>query len=124
MEQEYIEVETIKECPKCKKDRSINEFKDGNKRCNICLAKGKEYYSSNKEKHHQWYLERYERDKEHMLEVSREYKKIKIECAVCNCIIKKYKKAEHERTKKHINNLNKKEEQPATFAKLYAIMHQ
>ena len=102
-------METNKVCTRCKKEKTLSEFNNTNKQCKSCIDIRHAYYYNNLDKHKQWYREKYERHKEQMLEVRREYKKIEIECPICNCIIKKYKKAEHERTKKHIRNLEKQQ---------------
>ena len=98
-------METTKVCSRCKNLKTLSEFNNTNKQCNSCIDIRHAYYYNNLAKHKQWDRERYEGHKERMLEVRRDYKKIEIECPTCDCMIKKYKKAEHERTKKPIRNL-------------------
>ena len=95
----------MKICSRCKKEKDISEFKNTNKQCNNCIGIRRAYYYNNLEKHKPWDREKYERKKEDILEKCREYKKIEIECTVCSCMIKKYRNVEHERTKKHVRNL-------------------
>ena len=102
-------METVKSCSRCKKERDISEFNNGNKQCNSCISIRHAYYYNNLDKHKQWDKERYERNKDQILEQKREYKqeyKLRtIECSICQCMIRRNHKSEHERTKKHIKNL-------------------
>ena len=95
-----------KQCSRCKKMKENNEFENDRRQCNECINKRREYYNNNKDKFHEWYQTRYQNHCEKILEVNNEYKKQEYECIVCQQIVKTYKKSEHERTKKHLHNIN------------------
>ena len=87
-----------KQCSRCKKDKVLTDYDNDRRQCNECIDKRHEYYHNNKDKHKEWdgkHYETYQEDK-------KTYRTIQIECPVC----KKYKKTDHEKTKRHIYNLN------------------
>ena len=97
---------TTKQCSRCKKVKDNNEFENDKKQCNECINKRREYYNNNKDKFQEWDKTHYQNNSEKILERGREYKKLEYECIVCQQIVKTCKKVEHERTKKHLHNIN------------------
>ena len=70
------------------------------------LRKKKEYHKKNIEIIRAKDNERYHANKETIYEKSKEWKSTKVECVCGGCYTKAHK-AEHEKSKKHINNINK-----------------
>ena len=81
-------------------NRTLKEYYQDNKE--IKKEYAKEYSDNNREKINK-------RQKEYRVnnrEKINEKRKEKIECKVCNCMIMRTYKARHNRTQKHLNNLN------------------
>jgi hypothetical protein len=99
------------------------QYYDNNKE--KILGGSKQYYDNNKQKKKQYYennkekilggsKQYYEDNKDVILGKSKQYyennkekRKEKIKCEVCNCEVRKDSFKRHERSKKHITNLNK-----------------
>ena len=99
-----------KQCSKCKVFQPLERFKEERKQCNLCLESKQRYRERNKETLSQKAKEYYENNKEnkqqYQKEYSKEYNQRKIECQYCRCMVSLSRKAKHERTNKHINNVN------------------
>ena len=98
-----------KQCSKCKVFQLLEKFNEGTKQCNVCLESKRRYREAHKEEIQQKAKVYYEQNKEHKQQYIKEYReeyiKQKIECQYCRCMVSPQHKAEHERTKKHINNV-------------------
>ena len=104
---EQLALEGKRTCIRCFKTKDINEFKNANQSCVICLEKSHKshkenpertkaqvhkYYNENKEDIRAQHKKYKEENKEHLKEKKKEYMKIIYTCPVCNYDIKKYKK--------------------------------
>ena len=75
-----------KQCSRCRKEKSIDEYFENNKSCNSCIQNKIEYRKNNPE----------------TVKASRiKYQEEIIRCPVCNYDIKKYKKIQHEKSLIH-----------------------
>ena len=102
-----------KQCSDCKVVRNIDQFRNENLNCNSCLARGAKYRQNNPEKQKQRYQRYYEEHKERLLEEKKEYRKDynqrEEECKICKCKYKKPHSSKHRKTKMHLSNLEKLE---------------
>ena len=85
-----------KYCSKCQRNQTVDKFQEGYKSCNTCLAKMKRHYERNSETI-------LGEKKEYM----KEYRQREEKCQICECWIKTCRRSKHEKTRKHINNMNK-----------------
>ena len=96
-------------CRKCQTHRPIEAFAEGFLTCTRCRDKEKRRYDRERERLLEQKKEYREREKEHIREKQIEHfqsvKDIVITCPVCNYDIKKYKKAQHETSQFHQDNL-------------------
>ena len=90
-----------KPCTRCNKEQSLKEYANNRKQCNECINKRHEYYNNNKDKHKKWDRRHYEKHQEN----EKAYRAVQIECPICRIMIRKYKKTNHEKTKRHLHNL-------------------
>tara|TARA_R110002072_G_scaffold143130_1_gene289150 strand:+ start:299 stop:646 length:348 start_codon:yes stop_codon:yes gene_type:complete len=96
-----------------KEERRIKELFNDDLGTNIPSRSQKEYNEDNKDTRKQWRKNK----KDHIKDYSKQYYeenknkisengKIKIECDICKCMISKGGYLSHQKTTKHINNLN------------------
>lgn len=109
-----------KTCSRCKRSKEVQEFQGENRLCDICLEQCKKYREDNDEKIKQREKEYRMNNQEQIAQKKREYRhehrdrinarnrenlaRIKDDiftCPVCNYDIKKYKKAQHEKSLAH-----------------------
>ena len=86
----------IKKCSRCYKIKNCNEFTSPRKVCNTCLDDKKEYRRCKREG-----IERVKEERE----PSKRDKTTMYNCPLCQCSVKLYKKAQHEKTKTHQRNI-------------------
>ena len=87
--------------------KTTKEYYQKNKE--IINNRAKEHYQDNKEKINERHREYYQKNKEGTNEYyqkKKEKRKEKIECEVCNCKITNGSKLRHNKSQKHIRNLN------------------
>ena len=101
-----MEEQNERTCSWCKKSSPDVEFTDNRKLCNGCGEKSREKHRQNREKERQQAKEYYERNKEYKKEYNKEYRQWRYECPCCKVMVTFHHKARHERTKKHLNNMN------------------
>ena len=103
IERDYIEsIECVnKNIPGRTKQEYNILYYENNK--TILDKKNKDYYENNKVKIKECMKKYNEEHKEHL----KALKSIRIICQSCNCEIRKGDKPKHERTQKHLNNMNK-----------------
>ena len=92
-------------CSKCKKTKTVEEFKGMNKTCEHCLEIGRKSHIKNREKRLENNHIHYINHKQEKYEYNKEYRKHEVFCEVCKCNVKQYRMADHIRTFKHQNNL-------------------
>ena len=97
----------IKQCSKCKQYRTLDNFKEGRKQCNVCLDAKWRYRQKYPEKISQHNKEYYQNNREEQLRKVKELKAITEYCFVCECNVRQYDVKRHLNTKKH----NKKVEE-------------
>ena len=118
-----------KQCSKCKKSKTLDNYRPDRKLCNQCLEekaryrenhreelreKAKEYYQNHKDKAKEYN----ERTKEERKEYKKEYRTRTIECPYCLMTIRLNHKSDHDKTKRHQENItNKKETETGTDTK-------
>ena len=85
-------------CSRCQKTKDCNEFTVPNKLCNTCINDKREYRRCKKEG--------IERVKEKKEPVKRDTITM-YNCPLCKYSVKLYKKAQHEKSQTHQNNLKK-----------------
>ena len=107
-----------KYCSKCQRDVRIECFEGSFKTCNVCREKARRQYHNDPEK----CAERKKQFKENNPEKYKEQRKKWSDtqkekifhevmvCPICHYSIKKYKKAQHEKSQTHQNNLKQKSE--------------
>ena len=97
-------------CFKCYCYRDIELFGEY-RTCSRCREYCKKRYETHRdlvvEQQKKYYQNNRDSIREQQKEYLKEYRQITIRCDVCDRDIKKCKKAEHERTKKHLLNLGK-----------------
>tara|TARA_R110002073_G_scaffold64944_3_gene162522 strand:- start:312 stop:917 length:606 start_codon:yes stop_codon:yes gene_type:complete len=67
------------------------------------ISRSQKQYKEDNKDHIKDYRKQYREENKNKIS---EYGKIKIECNVCNCMVRKGDIARHRKSKKHINNLN------------------
>jgi len=98
---EKKELET-KKCSRCYKIKNCNEFTSPRKVCNTCLDDKKEYRRCKREG-----IERVKEEKE----PPKRDRTIMYNCPLCQCLVKLYKKAQHEKTKTHQRNIQQQSQE-------------
>ena len=103
-----------KYCSKCQCNQKLERFEEGYKTCNTCREKAKRYQQKHKEDIRQQKREYRANNPEKVRELGRNHRnKIKdemITCPVCKYEVKKYKKAQHEKSQTHQYYLRKLED--------------
>ena len=89
-------------CSRCNKNKSCNEFTPPNKLCNSCINDKREYRRCKREG-----IERIKEEKE----PSKRDRTTMYSCPLCKCSVKFYKKAQHEKTQTHQNNLKQQSQE-------------
>ena len=96
-----------KQCSKCKQYRTMDNFIDGRKQCQICLDAKWRYRQKHKAELSQKYKEYYNNNKDELNNKKKEDREILEFCFVCNRSIKKYDIKRHVESKKHMELMNK-----------------
>ena len=96
-----------KQWSKCKIFRPLDQIKENNKNCNICLEQRRRYRQNHKEEITTQSKEYREKNKEELKTKHNE----KAECPVCKCMVRSYAMNRHEQSLKHQNNLKNTQKQ-------------
>ena len=83
-------------CKRCNATKDTDLFYEDRQYCMRCLDKEKEKYYRNREK---------------KLAYFKTYSQIDVKCEVCDCTIRKCRWSRHQKTQKHIDTLEKQEEE-------------
>ena len=100
--------EEMKQCSKCKMKRTLDNFENENKNCNICLEARRRYRQKHNDKISQYNKEYYKEHKTELLIKSKEKREEEyVDCFYCNDIVNKYDIGRHVKSLKHISNMER-----------------
>ena len=95
----------IRQCSKCKQNRTIDNFKPECKQCNVCLDAKKRYRQKHKDTINKYAKEYYIEHRETMLEQIKTWNNTYTDCFYCKCPVRNNNASQHVKTNKHIRNM-------------------
>ena len=94
-----------KQCSKCKKSKTLDNYRPDRKLCIQCLEEKARYRENHREELREKAKEYYQENKDKKKEYDKEFRKLAIECPYCLKTIKLKDKSNHEKTKSHERNI-------------------
>ena len=91
----------MKKCCRCHKNKTNDEFKEGNKTCIACLANMADYQKKNPEKMRANTKRHYDKDKDKIIQRQQEKNKVKVWCDCCRTEVRSDGWQDHLTTYKH-----------------------